>query len=1083
MDPFTAFGVACNVITVVDAAVKCGRTIAELYNSTSGYTKETEGLLKAAGDWEAIDRDMRTAQAQIPETESYHKMHEAVTDCVKASQRINEILASCRAGNGSSLRSAMKGFLKSAVKKSEIYQLRDQLEQSASRMTSLVAATTRSDVAQIMARLEQTRMNHELFTQKLDGLKAQLDKVASHEELLEAITSIGAVSHDAMEEVNQYHIVQSLHSRFPTAKARFDAVDSAEAGTFSWIFEDPESLLDLEPDLEVDLPEWLSSGLGVFHIAGRPGSGKSTLMKYLTTHPETTRLLTEWAGEKKLLFANSFLWRLGSDDQKSWRGLVGNLLYDTVRQMPSLTKLLFTDYWKSESTWLNIRANSVLPITDADIRAAFDKLINDSEVHEKFRICFFIDGLDEFDEPTTSYWTIAERIRKWSETSSDNVKLCVSSREYQSIEQAFVARQRIHLHRLTARDITHLVWNRLDTNPFFIKLSEKEGKECDKLIDRITYEAQGVFLWVVLLLKLLEEELASRAETVSTSHLNEVVTSTPTELEQFVVRIIETIPSHNRAKSMLLLAMALRVAGLPLETEVPLKHPWQRHLPWLWDNFRSITLTGISLYFEPQLPSLPSLPVELVEKRRESGASLINSWSRGLLVPYGLYAVFSHRSIPEILQGILRKGKEPNITDETVFEAILELTVAELKFCMGAVFTTVPGWVAYIAHLHTTRQLTARMLTLLHSMEEVVDGATPDESWVRRNSMTRIASDQTNDPASVLNNAARFGLHEYVLWEIDNHLSYPQNKNRLEVLLAYATVGAMEFETDKSVFECILDSCVKKWKDASPSPSQPFPWALTWLDFVCQFVFWGTPLIPPENVGWSILESWLQLGLSCPFTLTVSRPWEGLTYPYQDKYVVPEDEGFAKPRVWGAPKETGLHIYGELSPKFQEIGLWGFTYYRNLSSLPNRGLPDLVGKYKTLEELCQGFWDFAHADGRNGRLTLRDLVVFHNPANCSRLLELIDKNGDQDMGLHAWDEEVIREQIKNKANPFWHTPQGPGQNSSELYFEEVQVSEENDAVPAPVSAKLRSVIYNRQFLGALLALLVAVVLQYVFDYI
>jgi hypothetical protein len=45
---------------------------------------------------------------------------------------------------------------------------------------------------------------------------------------------------------------------------------------------------------------WLSSGNGIFHIAGKLGSGKSTLMKFLCNHPQTKDALQKWAGMFKL---------------------------------------------------------------------------------------------------------------------------------------------------------------------------------------------------------------------------------------------------------------------------------------------------------------------------------------------------------------------------------------------------------------------------------------------------------------------------------------------------------------------------------------------------------------------------------------------------------------------------------------------------------------------------------------------------------------------------------------------------------------------------------------------------------------
>ena len=41
---------------------------------------------------------------------------------------------------------------------------------------------------------------------------------------------------------------------------------------------------------------WLLHGDGIFHISGKLGSGKSTLMKFLCHHELTKKLLQQWAG-------------------------------------------------------------------------------------------------------------------------------------------------------------------------------------------------------------------------------------------------------------------------------------------------------------------------------------------------------------------------------------------------------------------------------------------------------------------------------------------------------------------------------------------------------------------------------------------------------------------------------------------------------------------------------------------------------------------------------------------------------------------------------------------------------------------
>lgn len=42
---------------------------------------------------------------------------------------------------------------------------------------------------------------------------------------------------------------------------------------------------------------WLASRSGIFHIHGKLGSGKSTLMKFLASHERTRAEAKKWAGK------------------------------------------------------------------------------------------------------------------------------------------------------------------------------------------------------------------------------------------------------------------------------------------------------------------------------------------------------------------------------------------------------------------------------------------------------------------------------------------------------------------------------------------------------------------------------------------------------------------------------------------------------------------------------------------------------------------------------------------------------------------------------------------------------------------
>jgi hypothetical protein len=568
---------------------------------------------------------------------------------------------------------------------------------------------------------------------------------------------------------------------------------------------------------------------------------------------------------------------------------------------------------------------------------------------------------------------------------------------------------------------------------------------------------QGVFLWVVLLLKLLEEELANREATVSTAHVNKILDSAPAELEDFIVQTVERIPSHNRANALLLLAMALTMVGMPLNTKTRPERPWfsLRHFPIKWVNYY-LTLVGISLYSEPFLLGVTPHCRSMDSLRRDNGALLLNSWCRGLLTADNSFTLFSHRSIPELLHGVLQRGAEPRITQESVSEAILELTLAEVKYQEELGRSLSWDRINAIACLQTIRDPTQHSFVLLHSIEEVAKRLFfglehSDLDWVRPISLMSLSQHSPPFFASILNAAARFALQEYVLWEISNHFSFPGDKNGMEVLLAYATLGAITLESDMSDFKCIVESCVRKWKDASPQAPMPFPWTLTWLDFINGFLFQMTPFVSPMSVGWSLLEYWLELSLTSPFVLTIDqrrndtpRTVSVESYPLSSE---------------GNPLPIDKYSCAVTSPNPVELRhLRDMTYIRNF----------LTSLTRTNEEkFCQPFLDFVFAAKHRNRLALRDLVLFHGPLNGCRLLELLDGNTNADTILDVFTDDVVAiDDVPSWArNPFREIVVLVPTDAQDA---EVESGEEAKAAPLPMIKRPWSGTLRHRLLGKIL---------------
>lgn len=147
---------------------------------------------------------------------------------------------------------------------------------------------------------------------------------------------------DALAAIYQQRILKSI--RFDSMHERDDRVHLPHESTFNWLLEDdkttdqedfltnsagqltitiskgpyklPRAPLSAKHKTEVEdiaamklksrtkYLHWLSSPEGIFHISGKLGSGKSTLMKLLYTHPKTRAQLQKWAGKFNFICLN-----------------------------------------------------------------------------------------------------------------------------------------------------------------------------------------------------------------------------------------------------------------------------------------------------------------------------------------------------------------------------------------------------------------------------------------------------------------------------------------------------------------------------------------------------------------------------------------------------------------------------------------------------------------------------------------------------------------------------------------------------------------------------------------------------------
>lgn len=405
---------------------------------------------------------------------------------------------------------------------------------------------------------------------QMTGLTEAIASMNTRSKLQDQARHILDLSDQAVSRVLQNKILDSLG--LEKMESRYEMVEKAHDDTFKWLLErtDPSSPIipsagwddpwrrvayylekdqTMQREIQEKFSSWLANGTGIFHISGKPGAGKSTLMKYLIRDDRTRKYLNSWAGEKRLVFASFFFWKHGTEFQRSLSGLLRSLLHSVLTQHPDLTSRAFPVQWEAAREDLE----KPIQFRQVDIEEAFIGLMKIPEICLEHKFAFFIDGLDEFQGRED---TLVKTLFEWAQSSPKNIKICVSSRELLIFQQRFLNCPKFRLHEVTHHDIFMFVYDTLRNNEDAKSLYDAEtvADLCYALVKR----AEGVFLWVSLALRIIEQGLLLEE---SPEDLMRSIDVLPTEVVELFQVIFDSIKSEpdvvKRRKAMRFLSLAV----------------------------------------------------------------------------------------------------------------------------------------------------------------------------------------------------------------------------------------------------------------------------------------------------------------------------------------------------------------------------------------------------------------------------------------------------------------------------------------------------------------------------------------------
>jgi len=153
------------------------------------------------------------------------------------------------------------------------------------------------------------------------------------------------------------------------------------------------------------------------------------------------------------------------------------------------------------------------------------------------RACLLIDGLDEFEG---DHGMIINLFKDLQAQSAQHLKVCLSSRPWPVFETAFKDVPQFKLQDLTLHDMTCYVRDNFKQNQAMSKLMSHDLIAEHALAAELVQRADGVFLWVVMIVGALLDDLTA---TDSLSDVQLHLRKFPADLDQLFRHVLfERLP-------------------------------------------------------------------------------------------------------------------------------------------------------------------------------------------------------------------------------------------------------------------------------------------------------------------------------------------------------------------------------------------------------------------------------------------------------------------------------------------------------------------------------------------------------------
>ncbi|KAF6807151.1 hypothetical protein CPLU01_15829 [Colletotrichum plurivorum] len=801
-EAFAALGIAANIFQFLELGLKTTRSIIATYRSV-----DIDGLAQHTADLSLTSSDFREQCSQLKtdiEIAKDSSLVSLLTRCVATAEDINKEIGSLKIPKSKRFKKWSRIWfgLKASRKSSKIEGLQADLvemrDQICIRLQGLVYEHQRT-LSRSMGTLgEVSKAWNTATTQRLDEMGRQIgDLLAAHmtsatdsdrsdSEFVKLAATLKRFASEAKNHGLVRAILESLH--FAEIKERQNEIPEAHQNTFQWIFRE---------DSTTTFPAWLRESGGLFWVTGKPGSGKSTLMKFILSHQRMTELSEAWAGDKRLLLVSHFFWYGGNKIQRSQEGLLRTLLFQILVNYPELIQVLFPERCGDSFRYLESWSLE-------ELVTAFEVIKVQPDL--PCRILMFVDGLDEYIGDMTDLTKFLHAV-----AGSPNIKICCASRPWQEFQRAFGGTSaQIEMHNLTVQDMSLYVQDTLEKSKPFEKIQSSQPSKAEALVKSISLRAEGVFFWVFLVVRSILRGLGNNDKI---EVLQRRVLELPQDLDQFFRRMLDSIehiykPEVYGAFAALLMAKSRLPASILLvhenlrglnkqdkvawrRVEIGMSSPRKLPVTELYRGEVSFHDSGVmSEFYRTEFAGheLDRYYRRLISQCRD----LVQAWG-SMNSGYGMEIGFLHRTVIEFLQ-----RSNPDLTNPMVYPRYIFARSYFEHFCLSLRGPFEITWQYALRFIHVLLETETRPGGIDDDGYQILDRC--EQMWERLRDpkvLPLLTSHQTNTAFRLLSRARAEILVKKYEWEskqAEQGFIHLYEKNRSRQILEHILEGSVFIE-------------------------------------------------------------------------------------------------------------------------------------------------------------------------------------------------------------------------------------------------------------------------------------------------